>query len=588
MKKLIIIFTILLTNNIAALELTLKVNYWLQELRETYTVHTDEYIYLDNDNDTILSDVLESSPSFNAVRSGPAGQQTSLFTRGTNSNHTLVTINGSPITDHSTTNGLTDLGLINTNFANSLHLVKGPMSTLYGANAVGGVIDIQTEKKFINTLTASYGSNSKTKFGFDSNFGDQTEFNIGIYTENSEGISIYPEGDESDGYDLLSYNFGYRGSLNETDYELIFLNTEQDTDLDGSGADDLDYTANTKFNFFQLKSNTDSKYGKINLIVDHNRWDRDYLNGTEVDTYDSSTSHIKIVDTFKNHKFSNSIGLDYYNYTAKFNNTGSYNSSVDKKAFQSGLFNNTDFKISKNILLSGGFRIDENSRHGSQDTYRIGTSYNIENINLYSSAATAYKNPTMYEMYGADSYGYTGNSDLKPETSINRELGIKYSLDNGIITATVYETDIKDMISYGNSTYSNDSDGISKMQGVDIGLNYEIGNFYFFNSYAHVHAVNSSDTWLKRRPHDLLYSGFKYSINNLWIKPSINYYGVHSDTHSSTYATIQVKERTLADLSIGYKGLSIDIKNVFDDKYSRPHGYNQGGLEAEIKYEMFF
>ena len=193
------------------------------------------------------------------------------------------------------------------------------------------------------------------------------------------------------------------------------------------------------------------------MIIDHNQWDREYLNGAELDTYDSSTSHIKIVDTIKSIKFSNSIGLDYFKYTAKFDNNGSYTASVDKKAYQSGLFNNTDYKISKNLLLSGGIRIDDNSRHGTQDTYRIGSSYTIDNINLYGSVATAYKNPTLYEMFGADSYGYTGNSNLKPETSLNRELGIKYSLNNGIITATVYETDLKDMISYGNSTYSNDS-----------------------------------------------------------------------------------------------------------------------------------
>ena len=148
-KSLIFFFILIFSRSAISLDLTLYVNNWLTEIPETYKVHTDHYIYLDKNLSSTLSDVLDTNSSFNAVRSGPKGSQTSVFTRGTNSNHTLVTLNGSPITDHSTSNGLSDLGLIDTSFASRLHLIDGPMSTLYGPNAVGGVIDIQTEKKLM-------------------------------------------------------------------------------------------------------------------------------------------------------------------------------------------------------------------------------------------------------------------------------------------------------------------------------------------------------------------------------------------------------------------------------------------------------
>ena len=171
MQKFIVFLCTLCANSVLALDLTIYPNYWSKNLIETYTTHSDKYVFLENEESSILGDALNSITSLNAVRSGPAGQQTSLFTRGTNSNHTLVTINGSPITDHSTSNGLTDLGAINTNFASSLHIIKGPMSTLYGADAVGGVIDIQTSKKYLNSINVGVGSNNKKKLGIKANTG---------------------------------------------------------------------------------------------------------------------------------------------------------------------------------------------------------------------------------------------------------------------------------------------------------------------------------------------------------------------------------------------------------------------------------
>ena len=108
MKKLVILLFLLYTSQTVASE---------------YETHTDQYVNLDFNTNSILGDVLQHQTNICTVRSGPTGSQTSVFFRGTNSNHTLVTINGSAITDHSTSNGATDFGLINTNFADGLHIV---------------------------------------------------------------------------------------------------------------------------------------------------------------------------------------------------------------------------------------------------------------------------------------------------------------------------------------------------------------------------------------------------------------------------------------------------------------------------------
>ena len=589
MSKLISFFIIIVFfTPVKSLELTLYVENWLNDIPETYNVHTDDYINLDAELNSVLSDVLDKKASFNVVRSGLKGSQTSLFTRGTNSNHTLININGSAISDHSTSNGLSDLGLIDTSFASQLHLIDGPMSTLYGANAVGGIIDIQTEKKFKNKIISTIGSYGEKKLSIKKNFGESKQYNLGLFIDQTQGISIYPEGDEKDGYSITGINLGFNGSINDTNYDLLFISTTQKSDLDASGSDDLDYVGKTKFNFIQFNSNTFLPKGKLNLIFDSNNWDRKYVNGNEVDNYYSQTMHLKSVYIINNQNINNVLGYDHLFYEADFENRGSYNSSVDKDGSQFGIFNNTDIKFKKKYILSAGYRIDENSHFGNQNTYRIGGAYKNKKFNFFNSFSTGYKNPTLYEMYGADNYGYSGNSELKPELSYNSEIGL--SFNNKIIQTklSVYNTKIKDMITYSNNTYSNDFGSSSKMQGINLDFNLKVGKFNLLNSYAHVHAVDSSGSWLKRRPHDLLNSSIIYRHNDWSLGTSMSFYGKHADTHSSNYSTILVKERTLFDLNYTYQNFSFEINNIFHDTFERPHGYNQGGRNAKLKYWFNF
>lgn len=552
-------------------------------------IYTDSFIWLDDEKkegSSILSEALEDAPSFNAVRSGPAGQQTSLFTRGTNSNHTLVTINGSAITDYSTTNGATDLNNINIHFADGLHLYTGPMSTNYGPNAVGGVVDIQTSDYKQNEFSISQGSHDTNTMAYT--YGKDF-FTFGIYTEQSDGISVYPQGTEPDGYDVLGFNVGHVINLDDTKIKFTGVTNTTNADIDASGADDLDYTNETKFYFGQMQTSTDVKYGKIKTVFDHTIWDRQYINGTEIDNYDSVATHGSLDWVTSSDQVSTKTGVDVTGFDVDFNNTGSYNSTVDKSASVTGIYHNFDYSFTNNLIVSGGLRHDEHSIANGQSTYSIGAAYNGFRI----SQSTGYKAPTLYELYGADNYGYTGNVNLKAEQSVSNEIGYNRKDKSYNFDIAFYSTDIKDMITYSNSTYNNDSNGTSNMKGADIDFTYYVGNFSFVNNVALTSAQDSSGTWLKRRPHTTWKSGVTYAKDSYYISPSILYYGDHRDTDSVNWSTITVKERTTADLTAGYyltqdSEIVLNVKNLTDDQYERPDGYNQGGRNITVGWKLKF
>ena len=290
------------------------------------------------------------------------------------------------------------------------------MSTLYGANAIGGVVDVKTSDIKDTELEITYGSNNtkKTKFTYGNGL---TYF--GVNLEESDGISVYPNGEEKDGYDVLGFSIGHIEKVDNTEIKITGITNHSKSDLDASGADDIDYTSDTKFHFGQIQTSTIFDNGILKSVFDTTIWDREYINGTEIDEYNSKAYHTSTDWLTHNDKISTKTGVDTVWYMAEFENRGSYNSSVNEDAYTTGVYHNFDYVTDMDIILSGGIRYDYNSIVEGQSTYRIGSSYK----GFYYSRSTGYKSPTLYELYGADNYGNIGNVTLKEETSICKELG---------------------------------------------------------------------------------------------------------------------------------------------------------------------
>lgn len=593
LKKIIIGITsatLVWSTAYAKLNITL---YFLPGYESLKTTNVDTVEPSANKNKIVIGEVLKNNSSFQAVRSGPRGQQTSVFTRGTNSNSTLFMINGSPVTDHSTTNGLFDAGVDSVTYAGSVDLYKGSQSTLWGPNAVGGAINVNTGIAYQDSVEVTVASNNTIGTGITyTNTLPNGNYSIKVHQQSSDGYSIVAGGDD-DGYDYQTVNLDTQHFLSHGDLATTIVMRDSGADLDGSNTDDTDYTADSKFYFVQARYSNPM----FDFVIDRNVHDREYVNGSERDNYDSETNHLKLSHTNNLADIKYTIGTDVSMYSAKFENRGSYNSSVDKSADAVGYFINADYKISDWIFNTGA-RIDTNTLHDDVATYRLGAGYNLnKNLMLIAGTNTGFRAPTLYEMYGADNFGYTGNPNLEEERAQTYEVGMvsQYKDQWSQIESkfVIFSTEIDNMIEYANSTYTNTT-GKSTMQGWEIHNTQQHEDTTINFSITSVHAQDSNDVQLTRRPQYSATIGMEQNItDNLSLWYDWNYYGKHKDIHPTSYATVNREEQHYTDIGFTYKinqDVSVmgTVNNVTDLTYERPMGYSQPGREFSLTIKYLF
>jgi len=530
----------------------------------------EKHLPLTYSYDVIEPNNLKSLTSTNIVQYGPKGQFSSTFTRGTNSNHTLFTLNGIPIKDSSTPTGNDDISQHNFLGVQSLEVIKGPMSNIYGPDAIGGVVNMKTQANDKNSIDISYGSNNtKTQTIKLGKKIDNHIIDLQIENETSDGISVYPKGNEKDSFRTRNY-------ILQTDSRLVddwflktnFIDKTNKTNLDDSGADNTNYTGlwNFKNQQLSLQKNNDFEFTLNNS--DH---DRTYNKSGVIDKYESNTKTLLAKNTF--HTIADiSLGTEHTFTNAKFNtNIDYYVSSVNKKRENHGYYFNISKFLSEELLVTGGIRYDMPSNFENQFTQRAGLFYN----GFRTSISTGYKMPTLYEMYGKDNYGYLGNPNLIPEKSISFEVGY----GNKNIDIALFQNKIDNLLIYKNNTYKNDN-STSVRKGIETNLKHNILDLNLKNSTTFLIAEDSKGNELLRRPKWVNNLEVSYNeIKNTSLKANWNYYGSHIDIDSVTYNNKNMPPVSTFDLSADYIINNTifygKLNNLTDVKYERPDGYNQ-------------
>jgi vitamin B12 transporter len=551
------------------------------------------------------NDVLKLIPGLDVFQSGQKGQHTSIFTRGSESNHTLVLLNGIAINDQSATDGLHDFGQDFVQTIQQIEIYKGASGSHFGPSAIAGAINFITDIDYTNSysVNSSMVENIFRNNSISGNYSEITDngwhLNFKGAANQSETNSAIAKGHEDDSSKNHQANLNIAKWISDNlkfKSTLYLRNTK--ADYDGSATDEKGYVADNRMYALQSGLEHKSQNSENNLTLHYNNYDREYHNATYLDEYDSESMVVKAERSTKlNNKFSFGYGSEYKYDWGAFENRGSYTASTKGHMKDFGFFANAGYKINENQILSIYGRTDDHNTTGRNQTYKLNFIQKLGQFKFGATHSTGLRNPSLYELYGSDNYGIGGNTNLNPEKSQTNELYGEYNFSETIkFTSTAYRAKVFDRIE-SNAAYS-----MHENKLIDInqeGLESELlfsGNNQNIGLYTNFSKSRKANGQAQARRPDLSYGANYSKIINLNIYGPFNlnlnykYTGQFIDYNGSKNS--RQKSTDLVDLSIKKNWFgnifSINLTNLLNERYEKPATYSQDGRAVRFGFRRAY
>jgi len=536
-------------------------------------------------------DILKTVSGLDIYQSGPAGQITSIFTRGSESNHTMVLLNGVAINDQSATNGLFDFGQDFIQTIQQIEIYKGSSGAQFGPSAIAGAVNFITAIDYTNQYSIS-GFDGRN-LSLDVNFTDITDngwhLNIKGAANQSDTGSAKAAGNENDDATNFQTNLNAEKWINDnTKIKSTVYARQTRAKYDGSATDETGYVANNKLIALQTGINKIYQNKEDNLIFHYHNYDREYKNSGYLDEYYSSSLTVKgerKIDT--NENFSFGYGSEYKYDWGNFENRGSYTASTKGHVKDLALFANAGYKISENQTLSFYARSDDHNTADRNETYKLNYTQVLGQFKFGGSHSTGLRNPSLYELYGSDNYGIGGNTNLVPEKSRTNELFGEYIFSEKLkFNSTAYKATILDRIVSNSGYTAHENNQIDlNQEGLESRLTFNGENqvISIFTNFSKSKKTNGNSQL--RRP-DITYGSnyFKKFVNSpigpFNVNLNYKFTGKHLDT------TGRVKSTNLINMSAS-KNLhgstwNLNISNLLNERYEKPATYSQEGRQLRI------
>jgi vitamin B12 transporter len=592
-----------------------------REIASSVTVITREK--LEQSKKVTVLEALQEVVGVSIIQNGPPGAAASVFLRGANSEHTLILMDGVELNDPISPSRSFDLAHLTLDNVERIEILRGPQSTLYGSDALGGVVNIITKKgqgkpKFsLSSLAGSYGTIISSA-GINGST-ERMQYSLGTSYFRSDGFSAananYEGNEEKDGYRNLTIwgRLAFRLSDNlDVDLILRTLNTQIDIDNAGGAQGDdpnnvQDYNAlfiKTQIRNLMLNNRWELKLGLS--LVDY---DRQHENPTdEAHLLDSDNGFFKSKlfkidwqnNLFLHESNTFTLGIDYQQEQgeSEYNSDGIWGpfSSIfpSRRAHVTGFYLQDQIRLANRFFATLGLRLDDHSQFGSSLTYRLAPAFFIDatQTKLRATYGTAFKSPSLYQLYAPGTFsGPIGNGELNPEKSIGWDIGVEQQLLGGkvLLAVTYFYNDYNDLIDFDFlQGYVNI--GKAESKGTEILIQARPFDDITFNATYTRTEAKDKDTGadLLRRPKQ----NFSASLNyNFQKKGNVHLTFIRigeqddMDFSSWPYTRLTLPSYSLLNAAVSFNFTSSfqifwRLDNIFNKEYETVKGYGTPGFSV--------
>ena len=553
-----------------------------------------------------LPTLLRQEAALEIAQSGGVGKQSSTFMRGANSNHTLVLIDG--IRANSATVGATALDQIMLDQIDRIEVVRGNVSSLYGSEAIGGVIQIFTKRgkgEPSLSIAAGYGTENTARFnaGYGGVAGN-TRFNANLSAFHTDGFSAINRdsiplaffsnaGDEDDdGYRNLSFSANLSHQLSPgQNLGFTALHSDGKVEFDGGGVN----SSKSKLTTWSLYSSNqigETWRSKVTLAqgIDDLKSFQDGASKTRFKTTNNQLGWQNDIEIAEGHRLV--AGLEYLNQdvvsTTQFSTTD--------RSIESGYLTYFGELGPHTVQVNG--RYDRYSDFGGNFSGLLGYGYRLtENWRVTAGVSNAFRAPTFNELYDPG-FGF-GNPNLKPEKARSTELGVQYQTASQRVKAVMFRTRTDDLIVgvFDPVTFNFPATNLdhSESKGLELSYTGELGPLELRASFTEQRFENlDTSERLLRRANRFGSLGAQYRFGDWRTGAEVLASGNREDFEvRAPFGKVALNGYSLVNLTASYQfrpdsGVAFRLENVFDTQYELVRGYNTQGRSFFVNFTHAF
>jgi len=536
-----------------------------------------------------IDELLRGVTGISIARQGGMGQPTSLYMRGGESDHVLWLIDGVRI--GSVSAGIPALQDLPIESIERIEIVRGVRSSLYGPDAMGGVVQIFTRRAAAapHSLRMSAGSNGTRQAAASLGAGEAAwRADLQLSHLETDGTNAclgapFPPGGgcftnepDRDPYENTSINLrlSHRGDSSST--ELFVQRSEADVAFDGSFLNRSDLV--NQVAGFRWQS--DLRAGWRSTLTLGRSWDESTSfspTGSFTSTFDSTRDSASWQSDLETRHGTWVVGVDWLRDRVS-SDVGFERDSRSNQA----LF--TQYSTVINAWTAGlSLRHDDNEQFGSELTGNMGLGYRFESgLQIYGNVGTAFKAPSFNELY----YPGFSNPDLEPERSLGMELGVKQRRTWGRWSLAAFRHEVDDLVAFDVATFRPNNIASARLGGLEGELAWLQGAWRLEQSVTWLQAEDRSagtvDRKLPRRPEWSGKTSVHWQSNSLQLGTSVNWAARRYDDLANTrelgsYATVDLTADWQATRLLA---LQLRVANAFDRAYELATWYPALGREV--------